>query len=124
MFFPTDLSGCMAFCYPNHGVPPPACYRAPCNVRYGERAYAILFEEAATAMAFLSVYLPPLRGPRPASATAENAHPLSPAATVWQGLTWDGAIRKAAAWRETMRHYAAVSYEHHRTYDYSVQELF
>ena len=124
LFSPEDLSGCMNFCYPSHGVPPPACYHTTCTVRYGTRGYAVIFEEAAAALAFLSVYFPPLRGPRPVVVTAENAHPLSASTTVWRDLTWENAILQASMWRNNMRHYAAISSEHHHTYDYSVLELF
>ena len=104
LFSIEDLSGCMTYCYPNHDVPPPPCYYAPCTVRYGTRGYAVIFEEAATALAFLSVYFPPLRGPRPALVVAENAHPLSATTTVWRGLTWENAILQASDWRLRMRH--------------------
>jgi hypothetical protein len=124
LFSPEDLSGCMNYCYPNHGVTPPECYYALCTVRFGIRGYAIIYEEAATALAFLSVYFPPLRRPRPPLAIAENAHPLSANTTVWQGLTWENAILTASAWRVNMRHYAAVSYEQNQEYDYSLLELF
>ena len=124
LFSVEDLSGCMKYCYPNHDVPPPPHYYAPCTVRYGTRGYAVIFEEAATALAFLSVYFPPLRGPRPALAIAENAHPLSASTTVWRGHTWENAILRASDWRLRMRHYAAISFEQHHQYDYSVLELF
>ena len=124
LFSPEDLSGCMAYCYANHGVPPPACYHTVCTVRYGARGYAVIYEDAATALAFLSVYFPPLRGPRPPLAIAENAHPLSANTTVWRGLTWENAILMASAWRINMRNYAAISFEQNREYDYSLLELF
>ena len=124
LFSPEDLSGCMNFCYPDHGVPPPMCYPVTCNVRYGTRGYPIIFEDASTALAFLSVYFPPIRSPRPAVAIAENAHPLSASTTVWRDLTWESAILRAAGWRDAMRHYASISSEHRHAYDYAVLDLF
>jgi hypothetical protein len=124
LFSVEDLRGCMSYCYPTHGVHPPLKYTVPCTVRYGERAYSIIFERAETAMAFISVYLPPLCVPRTLPVVAENAHPLSDSTTVWFGRTWDTVIPLAVGWRVRMQDYAYCNYEQFPNYDYTQLELF
>ena len=96
----------------------------PVRVRYSLPAYTLVYENADSAMAFLSVCCLPLRQERPETVIGENAHMLCMFSTYWGGHTWESVLPLTVDWRDRMRDYARQYATTYVNYDYGQLELF